>query len=61
MPAENIRNSDPTSAVIKSNITMNPNPAYGTTTAVKMDINPAYGTTTAIKMENNPAYASTIH
>ena len=47
MPTENIKNSDLTFAVTKSNITMNPNPAYGTATAVKM--------------ENNPAYAGTIH
>ena len=27
------------------NITMDPNPAYGTTATIKMDTNPAYATT----------------
>ena len=31
---------------IKTNITMDTNPAYGTATAIKMDTNPAYATTT---------------
>ena len=28
---------------------------------ITMDINPAYGTTTTIKMDTNPAYATTSH
>ena len=38
-------------------------PCYATTTMnnITMDTNPAYGTTTTIKMDTNPAYATTIH
>ena len=28
---------------------------------ITMDTNPAYGTTTTIKMDTNPAYATTSH
>ena len=43
---EGIKRHDPTYATtIKTNVTMDTNPAYGTTTAIKMDTNPAYATT----------------
>ena len=35
----------PTYATVSDKITMDPNPAYGTTTTIKMDTNPAYATT----------------
>ena len=44
---EDIKRHDPTYATtIKTNITMDTNPAYGTATTIKMDTNPAYATTT---------------
>ena len=43
---EDNKRHDPSYATtIKTNITMNTNPAYGTATAIKMDTNPAYATT----------------
>ena len=38
-------------------------PANATTTInnITVDINPAYGTTTTIKMDSNPAYITAIH
>ena len=43
---ENInKRHDPTYATASANITMDTNPAYGTTTTIKMDTNPAYATT----------------
>ena len=44
---EDTKRHDPTYATttIKTNVTMDTNPAYGTTTAIKMDTNPAYATT----------------
>ena len=38
---DNTKQKDPYGA----NITMDPNPAYGTTTTIKMDTNSAYATT----------------
>ena len=38
---DNTKQKDPYS----DNITMDTNPAYGTTTTIKMDTNPAYATT----------------
>ena len=44
---EDIKKRDPIYAIaIKTNITMDPNPAYGTATTIKMDTNPAYAPTT---------------
>ena len=46
-PHEDIKRHDSAYATtIKTNITMDTNPAYGTATAIKMDTNPAYATTT---------------
>ena len=46
-PHEDITKYDSTYATtVKTNITMDTNPAYGTATAIKMDTNPAYDTTT---------------
>ena len=43
---EDTKRHDPTYATtIKTNVTMDTNPAYGTATAIKMDTNPAYATT----------------
>ena len=43
---EDIKRDDPPYATtVKTNITMDTNPAYGTATAIKMDTNPAYATT----------------
>ena len=40
---EDIKSNDPAAyATTRANITMDTNPAYGTTTTVKMNINPAY-------------------
>ena len=59
--AEDTKRHDPAYATtIKTNITMDTNPAYGTATAIKMDTNPAYGTATAIKMDTNPAYGTDV-
>ena len=46
-PHEDITKYDSTYATtIKTNVTMDTNPAYGTATAIKMDTNPAYATNT---------------
>ena len=46
-PHEDITKYDSAYATtIKTNVTMDTNPAYGTATAIKMDTNPAYATTT---------------
>ena len=43
---EDIKKHDPIYATaIKTNVTMDPNPAYGTADTIKMDTNPAYATT----------------
>ena len=42
---EDIKRRDPTYATASGNITMDTNPAYGTTATIKMDTNPAYATT----------------
>ena len=42
---EDTKRDDPAdTTTIKTNITMDSNPAYGTVTAVEMDVNPAYAT-----------------
>ena len=44
---EDTKRPDPTYATtIKTNVTMDTNPAYGTATPVKMNTNPAYATMT---------------
>ena len=44
---EDIKSNDPAAyATTGANITMDTNPAYGITNAIKMDTNPAYATTT---------------
>ena len=43
---EDVKRHDPTYATVSGNITMEINPAYGTTATIKMDTNPAYATTT---------------
>ena len=44
---EDIKSNDPAAyATTGVNITMDTNPAYGITNAIKMDTNPAYATTT---------------
>ena len=43
---EDIKSNDPAYATTRANITMDNNPAYGITNALKMDTNPAYATTT---------------
>ena len=46
-PHEDNKRHDPAYATtVKTNITMDTNPAYGTATTIKMDTNPAYATTT---------------
>ena len=43
---EDTKRNDPAYATtIKTNVTMDTDPAYGTATAIKMDTNPAYATT----------------
>ena len=43
---EDTKRHDPTYATtINTNVTMDTNPAYGTTTAIKIDTNPSYATT----------------
>ena len=46
-PHEDITKYDSAYATttIKTNVTMDTNPAYGTATAIQMDTNPAYATT----------------
>ena len=42
---EDIKRHGPTGATASAGITMDTNPAYGTTATIKMDTNPAYATT----------------
>ena len=42
---EDIKRRDPTYATASGSITMDTNPAYGTTATIKMGTNPAYATT----------------
>ena len=42
---KDVKRNDPTYATASANITMDTNPAYGTTSTIKMDTNPAYATT----------------
>ena len=56
---EDINRHDPTT--VSTNITMDPNPAYGNTSTIKMNTNPAYGDIDTIKMGTNPAYDTTSH
>ena len=51
---EDTKRHDPTYATtIKTNVTMDTNPAYGTATTIKMDTNPAYATTSQLASKSS--------
>ena len=60
--AKSTINQEGDSHSLAENINKRHDPTYATAnTSITMDTNPAYGTTATIKMDTNPVYATTSH